>query len=87
MMPQVVFRLPAEQLAEAERLAAVAGVSVSTWLRALVEEAAGIETPLIKRGFGGMSPAKAKRIQDLGLKAFQKASKRRAKAKDKAEGK
>jgi len=80
MMPQVIFRLPAEQLAEVERLAKGAGVSVSTWLRALVEQATGIETPVIKRGFGGMSPQKAKRIQTLGGQASKKTSKARKKA-------
>lgn len=88
MLPQLVFRLPDDQLAEAKRLAAEEGVSLSTWLRRLVEKATGIKTPEITRGFGGMSADEASRIQALGLKAFKKASKARAKrAKQSSNGK
>lgn len=84
MMPQVIVRLPADQLAEIKRLAAADGVSVSTWLRGLIEEATGITTPVIKRGFGGMSAEERERIQTLGVRAFKKASKARAKAHSQA---
>lgn len=70
MMPRINFRIPPEVLAEAERLAAEAGVSVHEWTRKLVEKETGIVVP-VKMGLAGVNARTRKRVQGAGVKAIK----------------
>jgi hypothetical protein len=70
MMPCINFRIPAELLAEAERLAAAAGMSVGQWTRKLIEKETGI-TVEVGLGLAGTDERTRKRVQRAGVKAIK----------------
>jgi hypothetical protein len=80
MMRRIDFRVPPELLAEAERLAAAAGISVGLWTRKLVERETGI-TVDVRLGIAGSDERTRKRVQRLGVKAIK------ARAKEQTNGK
>jgi hypothetical protein len=68
MMPVINFRIPPELLAAAERRAAAGGLSISDYVRGLIERDCGLVVP-VKLGLAGADPGTRKRVSRAGVKA------------------